>query len=120
MNEALEGKNTPVGWCLIQDKCKMPLLESFPNSQDKTSRRRLILTTHNLCIVTFYLCIVTFFQISNLNLHEHGTSIHSVRVLKFRWKNSNETHLKLPQKTSHMEGVTSHGRCDLVSFFGTS
>jgi len=36
------------------------------------------------------------------------------------WENSNETHLKLPQKTSHMEGVTSHGRCDLVSLFDTS
>jgi len=62
-----------------------------------------ILTTHTI------LCIVTFLKIQILNLHEHDTSIYSVRVLKIRWENSNETHLKLPQKTSHMEGVTSLG-----------
>jgi len=49
---------------------------------------------------------VTFLKFQILNLHEHDTSIYNVRVLKFRWENSNETHLKLPQKTSHMEGVT--------------
>ena len=41
-----------------------------------------------------------------LNFTRAHTFIYSVRVLKNRWENSNETHLKFPQKTSHMGGVT--------------
>jgi len=103
VNEVMEGKNTPLGWWFIQDKCKMPPLESFPNSQDKTSRRRTSLTQ-----ISLNLSRVTFLQFPYLNLHEHSTSIYSVRELKFRWENSNETHLKLPPKNK------SHGRCDFT------
>jgi len=56
--------------------------------------------------ISLNLSKVSFLQFLILNLHEHGTSIYSVRVLKFRWENSNETHLKLPQKTSYIRGVT--------------
>jgi len=79
----------------------MPPLESFPNSQDKTSRGETILTQ-----ISLNLSIVTFLQILNLNLHEHNTSIYSVRGLKLKWENSNEKHLNLAPITCHKEGVT--------------
>jgi len=50
-------------------------------------------------------------------LHEPSTSIYSVRGTDLRWENSNENHLKMGPKASHMEGVTSLGRCDLFPFF---
>jgi len=49
--------------------------------------------------------MVTFLQIPNMNLHEHDTSIYSVRVLNLKWENSNEKHLNLA-KTCHKGGVT--------------
>jgi len=49
---------------------------------------------------------VTFLQIPNLNLHEHCTSIYSVKGLKLKWENSNEKHLNLAPITYHKGGVT--------------
>ena len=49
---------------------------------------------------------VSLLPISILNFTRAHTSIYSVRVLENRWENSNKTHLKFPQKTSHMGGVT--------------
>jgi len=37
---SMEGKNTPLGWWLIQDKRKMPPLESFPNTHKMRLVRR--------------------------------------------------------------------------------
>jgi len=74
---------------------------SSQNSQDKTSIRRTSLTQFSL-----NLSRVTFHQIPNLNLHDHNTSIYSVRGLKLKWEDSNEKHLNLTPITCHKGGVT--------------
>jgi len=101
VNEAMEGKNTPLRRWLIQDKCMNDATWSSQNSQEKTSRRRTSLTQFSL-----NLSWVTFLQIPNLNLHEYNTSIYSVRGLKLKWENSNEKHLNLVPNTCHNGGVT--------------
>ena len=88
-------------WSKISARCRH--LRVSPNSQDKTSRRRISLTQ-----ISLNLSRVTFLQIPNLNLHEHNISIYSVRGLKFRWENSKWNSFEISTKNK------SHGRCDFT------
>jgi len=80
-----------------------------PLGAPKTHKMRLVEEEQVSHKISLNLSRVTFLKITNFHLHEHGTFIYSVIVLKLKWENSNEKHLNLAPKPM------SHGRCDFVS-----
>ena len=82
-------------------KCKnVATWELSKHSQDETRKGETILTTHSQIEYS------NFTLKFNVFLQEHSTSIYSVKGLKLKWENSNETHLNLAPIPSHKGGVT--------------